>query len=403
MTLSNGIYFGIPFEEYDALNRLSKTRLKQILVSPADFWADSWLNPNPQRLTPEQERRRKIALLLGKAYHCARLEPDDFHNRYVREISQADFAEVEGFLATGKDMGAKLEELGLKKSGSVSEQARRLRDEGDISSDLIWQLQLETWDNDRGDRIALPAEAFDQIIIDMDRLASVPSVHAALSEGCAEVSIIYDCPETGLPMKARLDWLRADGWAEFKSFANPNGKPVEQCILDAIRFNRYYIDVAAYHEAVEAIRLDDLPVICHRAEPPTPEQAEADRAMLLMVDALKAHAGPLPHKLIFQQKGGVPNVLSRELRLFENPYRAVEELRSDNATADRIERAEKFAAMATVQPTMLMMKARAEIKRAKRTFIGYCEIYAPGEPWLPFEPHAEISDLDFHPNWLETI
>lgn len=376
MTLSNGIYFGIPFEEYDAIQRLSKTRLKQLLVSPADFWADSWLNPSPQKMTPEQERRRKIALLLGKAYHCARLEPDQFHNLYVREISQADFAEVEGFLATGKDMAAKLEELGLKKSGSVSEQARRLRDEGDISSDLIWQLQLETWDNDRGDRIALPAEAFDQIIIDMDRLASVPSVHAALSDGFAEVSIIYDCPETGLPMKARLDWLRADGWAEFKSFANPNGKPVEQCILDAIRFNRYYIDVAAYHEAVEAVRLGDLPAIG------TDEQ-------IAMVAALKAQPSPLPHKIIFQQKGGVPNVLSRELQLFER-------------TAEKLVAADEGRHIDT-RPTMLMMKARAEIKRAKRTFVGYSEIYATGEPWLPFEPHAEISDLDFHPNWLETI
>jgi hypothetical protein len=121
MTLSNGIYFGIPFEEYDKIDRLSKSRLKKILVSPADFWADSWLNPAPQRPTPEQERRKHMAMLLGKAYHCARLEADQFYNRYVREISQADFADVEGFLATGKDMGAKLEELGLKKSGSVSE------------------------------------------------------------------------------------------------------------------------------------------------------------------------------------------------------------------------------------------------------------------------------------------
>lgn len=393
MTLSNGIYFGIPFEEYDAIERLSKTRLKQLLISPADFWADSWLNPTPQKLTPEQERRRKIALMLGKAYHCARLEADEFHDRYVREISQADFAEVEGFLATGKDMAAKLEELGLKKSGSVAEQAARLRDEGGISTDLIWQLQLEIWENDRGDRIALSAEAFDQIIIDMDRLASVPAVHAALSDGYAEVTILYDCPDTGLPMKARLDWLRGDGWAEFKSFANPNGKHLEQCILDAIRFNRYYIDIAAYHEAVEAIRTGQITV-----------QGDYGCGQSQLVEQIAAQPGPLPHNIIFQQKGGVPNVLSRELRLFENPYQqAVEELQADGATEDRIARARKMAEQATLSPTMLMMKARAEIKRAKRTFVGYSEIYARGEPWLPFEPHREISDLDFHPSWLETV
>lgn len=382
MTLSNGIYFDLPFEDYDAIDRLSKTRLKQIMISPADFWADSWLNPNPQRLTPEQERRRGIARLIGKAYHCARLEPGKFHDEYVREISPADFSKVEGFLSTGKDMAVKLDELGLKKSGSVIEQAIRLRDEGGISSDLIWHLQLATWENDRGDRIALPAETFDQIVIDMQRLEAVKDVHETLSNGFPEVSILYDCPDTGLPMKARLDWMRGDGWAEFKSFANPNGKPVAQCILDAICFNRYYVDVACYHEAVEAVRLGgNFPVSI--ADGTDPARAIA------MVEQIKAQPSPLPHRIIFQQKGGVPNVLSRELMLFER-------------TAEKLAAAEDGQHIDT-RPTMLMMKARAEIKRAKITFRGYSEIYEPGEPWQPFDPHAEVSDLDFHPNWLESL
>ncbi len=402
MTLTNGIYFDLDFDEYHAIERLSKSGIKQLLVSPADYWADSPLNPAPIKLTPEQERRQKIARLLGSAYHCARLEPLAFHDRYVREISQADFAEVEGMLFTGTDLKAALKDRELKQTGSVLEQAYRLRDEGDISGDLLWPIQQEVWENDRGDRIAVPAEAFDQIIIDMTRLASVPSVHAALSDGFAEVSILYTCPETGLPMKSRLDWLRADGFGEFKSFANSSGKPVEQCILDAIRFNRYYLDIAAYHEAVEQIRLGELPVICMHAEPPTPEHAASDRDKLLMIDAIKASAAPLPHKLIFQQKGGVPNVLSRELKLFEDRLEPVKELEADGATEDRIERARQYAAVATEQPTLLFLKAKAEIRKAKRLFIGYSEIYERGEPWLPFEPHALIGDIDFHPNWLES-
>lgn len=380
MTFANGIYFGVPFEEYDKIDRLSKSRIKKILVSAADFWADSWLNPKPIRLTPEQEKRRKIAQLLGKAYHCARLEPETFHERYVREISQADFADREGFLGTATAIEAELFERGQPKKSKdddgVLGQAKRLAALG--YEGPIWHIEQAAWEAERHGRIAIPAEAFDQIVIDMERLAAVPEVHDALSRGMPEVVILYDCPETGLPMKARLDWLRGDGWVEFKSFANPNGKPLEQCLLDAIKFNGYYIDVAAYHEAVEAIRLGDLM--------PQGDYGEIDAEIIAEI---KAQPSPLGHRIVFQQKGGVPNVLSRSLQLFE-------------VTAEKLAGAAHGLDI-TTPPTMLMMKARAQIRQAKRIFVGYSEIYAPGEPWLPFDPHREISDLDFHPSWLETV
>lgn len=379
-TYPNGIYFGMPFEEYDEIERLSKSRIKMILVSPADFWADSWLNPTPVRLTPEQEKRRKIALLLGKAYHCARLEPDAFHERYVRELSQADFADREGFLSTATAIEAVLFERGqpkkTKDDDGVLGQAKRLAALG--YEGPIWHILQAEWEAEQHGRIAIPAEAFDQIVIDMERIAAVPDVHDALSRGAPEVVILYDCPDTGLPMKARLDWLRGDGFVEFKSFANPNGKALEQCLLDAIKFNGYYIDVAAYHEAVEQIRLGHLL--------PQGEYSDADAEIIAEITG---RAIPLGHRIIFQQKGGVPNVLSRSLRLFE-------------INAEKLVAADEGRHIET-PPTMLMMKARAEIKRAKRTFIGYSEIYERGEPWLPFEPHRDISDLDFHPSWLESF
>lgn len=388
MTLTNGIYFNIPFEVYDKIERLSKSRLKKIMISPADFWADSWLNPTPKKLTPEQEKNQHLARLLGRAYHCARLEPDQWPIRFVRKISQADYADAEGFIGTGAAIEAELarRELPKKKSddGGVLGQARRLADAG--YEGTIWHIVEADWLAQKGEREAIPAESFDQIEIDMLRLAAVPDVQAALSNGYAEVSILYDCPDTGLPMKARLDYLRGDGWAEFKSFANTNGKPLDQCILDAIRFNRYYIDVAAYHEAVEQVRHGLVTI-----------QGEHDQAQADMVDEIALQLRPLPHKLIFQQKGGVPNIVSRDLRLFDVHMSAKVNAAglSDEAKAKSEE--------SMTRATMLMAKARAEIRRAKKTFIGYSEIYERGQPWVPFDPHAEISDLDFHQTWLETL
>ena len=106
--MQNGIYFGLSIEEYLKIERLSKSGIKQILISPADFWADSWLNPQPKKLTPDQEKRQAMARLLGKAYHTARLEPHLFHQQYAREISQADFADHEKFLNNATGIEAEL-------------------------------------------------------------------------------------------------------------------------------------------------------------------------------------------------------------------------------------------------------------------------------------------------------
>jgi len=391
--IKDGIYFSMPEEDYLAVDRLSKSGIKKLLISPADFWESSWLNPNPRKLTPEMEKRQEMAKILGRAYHCARLEPESFHDRYVRELSQSDFAEVEGFLSTGSAMGAKLEELGLKKSGSVMEQARRLRDEGGVSSDLIWHLQMEIWANDKGGRTAIPAEAWDQILIDMERIKSVPSVHELLTGGAPEVSIFWTCPATGIPMKARIDYLKPDCWIEFKSFANVNGKHLNQCLTDAVRFNRYYIDAVVYHHAIDAIiNFDGMEIIGNH----TKEEAA-------LIHAIKGDDGMDCH-LIFQQKGGVPNVLDRKLRLFNSSANdALAELERTGANEEHLERARKLAAMSDGSRSALHIKARREIAMAKRDFLAYSEIYPAGDPWLPFNPSGEITDDDFSSYWLEEV
>jgi len=52
-------------------------------------------------------------------------------------------------------------------------------------------------------------------------------------------------------------------------------------------------------------------------------------------------------------------------------------------------------------PTQLARKGRFEVDRAKAVFRHYSQVYRRGEPWAPIEPVGVISDLDFHPNWLE--
>lgn len=383
--MQDGIYFGLPDDEYHALQRLSASAIQRLRVSPATWWADSWLNPNPKVLTPDQEQRQEMVRILGRAYHCARLEPDHFHERFVRALDQADWAGVDGFVSNGTQIGEALAELGQskKKAGeTVLEQAHRLRAAG--YEGPIWHLELEAWEARRGERTAVPATSWDEIMVDMERITKVPAVHALLSGGAAEVSILWTCPDTGLPMKARVDYLRADLWVDFKTFTNVQGKNLNRAIVDAFKYGRYYLQAAVYRDAVEAVRSGELDVIGKA----TPDQ-------LAIIDAIRARPQELACHYVFQEKGGVPNLLERRVRFWEIPLNT--QIHHAGATEEQQERMN----VATRKHSALLTKALWEIKAAKRDFMSYSEIYPAGHEWLPFNPSGEFTDEDFSNYWLD--
>jgi hypothetical protein len=387
----DGIYFNLPEEAYLAEDRLSKSGIKRMRVSPADYWVESSLNPNPPELTPEQERARFMARVIGRAYHCARLEPERYAATYVRELSKADLPE--GTLFTGSDMKAWLAENGLKQTGTVAEQAARIA-EADPSVSL-WHIAEEAFRSSvKPGQVVIPAKAFEEIAVDMERIRAVPAVRELLSGGAAEVSVFWTCLETGIRMKARFDYLKADRWVEFKTFANSSRKALFQALTDAIRFERYHIDAAAYMEAAEAIRTGGLEVVGD------PSLADAKLIM-----AIRQRPEPLGCNFVFQQKGGVPNILERSFRFFEPTpsEEAIRELERNGASEEHLERAKRFREVAGGKrhATAIHTKGRMEIKAAKRDWLAYSEIYERGEPWLPFNPSGEITDEDFSSYFLE--
>ena len=262
-------------------------------------------------------------------------------------------------------------------------QAQRLAAAG--YEGTIWHIEQAKWEATLGERIALNAEIFEQIELDMTRMRQFEEIDQALSNGYAEVVILYDCPDTGMPMKSRLDWLRADGWVEFKSFANPNGKELGHCLIDAIKYSRYYVDVILYHEAVEAIRMQGL-------EP----QGEAEDGQREMIAQIQLSPDPLPHKDRFSAKGQCAEYRLRELQLFE--------LSIASRMAALGSPSDEHAAHGdreTRRPTMLMQKGQAQIRNSKRNFLRYNEIYEAGDPWLPWDPHEQLTDLEFSQFWLD--
>lgn len=371
----DGIYFDLPADVYHAVPRLSSSGIQKICVSPATFWRGSWLDPD----RPDLDEDETIWQVLGRAYHTARLEPHLFEQLYCRECVKEDAPK--GTLFTATDMGKKLEEFGLKKSGSVLEQAERLAEAGFPSSQL-WPLIKAQWEQERGTRTPLPAKHYDQMLTDRDRISANSQIAPLLSGGEAEVSVFWT-DQHGVQMKARIDYLTRDHWADFKTFDNSRGKHLNQALADAVRYNRYYVQAAVYREAVEQVRVGNLPVI----EANTDDQRS-------LIAALQLTRAELRCWYIFQEKNGIPNLLAREFPFYAVPYTTI--LNDAGATEDRI----AVAHEATRHKTDLFRKGEGEVLQAKKLFVLYSEVYSDGTPWFPIEAVGAFSDDDFHPYWL---
>lgn len=369
--MKDGIYFNLPEAEYHALPRLSASGIKEILTSLPTYWARSSMNPDR-----EQADNDSLARQLGRAYHTAIFEPEQLDARFVCEPDPEDFPDA---LMTDTAVKAMLKEMGQTqtKTGELAaDRAERLRASGYDGE--IWSVIKSRWEEKRGDRLPIAAKYWRQIERDVQRIADNPEVAELVLGGFAEVSVLWTCPETGIQMKARIDQLKAEYFLDLKSFANTSGKPVNQFIADAVRYNRYYIQARLYQQAITMIRELDLQIM-----------DGLDGAAADMVKAIKA--APAPHKVwyFFQEKNGIPNLLCREIKLQNWPEGV--EMQSIGAEGHHIKMAD----------TILARKADLEIGRAKQLYAQAMEIYGPDQPWYPLDMIGSIEDSDFSDYWLD--
>lgn len=414
--LPDGIYFGLAEEVYFALPRLSASGIQNLAVSPADFWAASWLNkkkavqlagsalaaitsatnpppwaePHAKRIAdafPDaakaaQSEESTKAQQLGKAYHCARLEPETFEARFVRKPERADF-DANGACWTGTDIERELvaRDQPKKQAGeNVAAQGARLRAAG--FEGTIYPLEMAEWEAKRGNRVAIDAAYWDDLICDMEWLHDSPVAKRLLVGGAAEVACLWSDAQ-GRKWKCKIDYLMPDAWADLKTFANVNGKHLERVLTDAFQYGRHHIQGVVYREAVEMIRANALAII----GPATDRQVQLIGQINLAPADLECH-------FVYQQKSGVPNTLAREMVFFEVP----ENIKNQHAgaTEEGIARVEE----ATRTMTFVHRRARQDIAQAVAAFDAYCEIYEPGRPWHPWQPFRKFDDLDFNDKWL---
>ena len=379
--IEDGIYFDLDDRVYHAVRALGSGSISDLIISAGTFWRGSWLDPNRPELDEEQTAAQKI----GKAYHIARLEPDRFAGMYVRELDKRDFPS-RGFLSSDEKVKAALKACGAQQTVSgetTAERAQRLLDLGHQGT--IWPLEKARWEQTVGGRIPLPAQVYDDIVIDMERIRSIDEIADKLVGGFAEVSVFWT-DRHGIRCKARFDYLRPDLWDDFKTFANPNGKVLAQAIADAFRYNRYYIQATHYRDAAEAIRTGGLQV--------KGEASDEQRAMIAMIQIAPTE---LACWYVMQEKGGIPNLIARrfEFKTIDLSRR----LEAEALAKDPAQLAQAIDALS--RPSQIFRLAQAEIEQAKKTFALYSQVYEPGQPWSPIEPVGTIGDDDFNSYWLE--
>lgn len=188
MTPVDGLYRDVPFEDYLAWDAVSNSALSRFARVPAAAFV------------PIED---SDDLRLGRAVHCAVLEPERFSDAYRMK-------QYNGSTKEGK-----------------AEKARAIKAGIELFSPGDWR------------DLCGMAES----------VRHHPAASAILAEGEAEVSLLWHDHETGLRCKARIDWLAPGLPCDLKT--TRDSSPVG--FGNSVARLRYHVQQAHYRAGLEAL------------------------------------------------------------------------------------------------------------------------------------------------------
>ncbi len=321
----NGVFFGLPAEEYHAALALSASGIKWLRVSPLDWWARSPLNPKP--FEPESSD----AMIAGTAYHKRILEGREaFLAAYAPSLNQADYPEA---LVTNEQLYQAIVDRGsmTKKSARKDELIHELRRVWPQAP--IWQMMQTMHAELHSGKTLLSAELMARIEYAAAMIEKHPQLSLAFTGGMPEVSIFWTDEETGIPCKARLDYLKPQAVVDLKTFTNQFGMPIRKAIARQMANYRYHIQARWYLDAASLVNADGT-------------------------FGWAAH--PRTFLFVFQQQGPAP--VARGLVL---------------------------------DPGTIMDIARQEIDEAKAQWMRCWHTFGPGDPWVDTHEIETFDDTEF--------
>lgn len=280
--LKCGLYFGLDDEIYHSLPYLSASGIKNLLVSPMNYWVWSHMNP----MKPERETD---AMELGKAYHKRILEGREaFYENYVESF---DATTLDDIFFTNEQIAEELKRRGLPSSGRKQDLINRLRVY--IPEARTYDEAYAEWQQGEGfGKIELPRLLLDRIEIAAAMIENDPELKKCFTGGYPEVTVIWE--QDGIIFKSRLDYLKPRAIIDLKSYSNSLNKKPDSAIYYEMAQRKYHIQAAFYMDyaapaAVRAIQ-EGRVYGCH------------DKEYLSRLSQTKAH----DFYFVFQQTGYVP-------------------------------------------------------------------------------------------------
>lgn len=283
-----GIYLGLDEDEYHADPSFSASGVKNMAVSPLDYWANSWMNPN-------KEDKDTPARLRGKAYHKLVLEGRDaFDACYAVKPDKADYPNA---LSNAAALKVRCHELGLT-TGTILEMCERIR-EVDKTTELWGEIE-QNFKTECGDRDILPKNEWDDMnLVDLVMRRS-PSTKNAFIGGVPEVSIFWR--EGNTPMKSRIDYVKPQALLDLKTFANQMSEEIVSSVAKEVSRRSYYIQPPVYTRGWNVMKklfaLNGKNII------------QGDGYIDVIIKSLVEERTRF--FFVFLQTGGVPNVVVRE-------------------------------------------------------------------------------------------
>lgn len=352
--LADGIYLGLPMDDYVNDPALSGSGIYKLLTEPAALRWESEANP----LFEPAERKSTKGQLRGSAAHCAVLEGMGAYEAvYMVKpegmLSSSD--DLKGWLRTAR---AKLEDqLG---AGLKREEAKPYLLTGD-KADLIARIraldpEAPVWDEDAaGGRQLLSADD-DQYVRVVERfLRGLDEVAPHISGGLPEVTIVLT--KGGIRWKCRVDYLTADTVLDMKSYGRPpnRGKTLREHCIATAGFSGYDLQAVHNHRMVMAAG--------ERFRNKTPDMVlECDaREVGELSNIFYAHARKAPvFRWLFVRMAGAPTAIIIPFRESDGQWQM----------------------------------ALEDIAAAERTFIEFRDQCGEGI-WMQFEGEQELEDTDW--------
>ena len=334
-----GIYFGLDEDTYHGALALSSSGIRRMRISTLDYWVDSAMNLEPPEVADTVAKRD------GKAYHKRIIEGRDaFAGLYAPALDPAAYPDA---LRTNEQLIAALAGFGMNvpRATRKDELVAKLRDVDPEAE--IWAVIEREHQERYPDREFLPADLVRRIEVAASMIENHPQLCKAFTGGMGEVSVFWVDAETGVPCKARIDYLKPLAIVDLKSFANISGIPIKRAIALAVAAHGYHIQAAFYLRAgAQARRLAAEGRVF----------GDVDKGF---VKALTETTAPFTFMHVWQQKGRAPVARGRVMK--EGPTLDI---------------------------------GRLEITEALQKFVACWETFG-ADPWVDVEDIDTYDDLEF--------